>query len=74
MQRPELSLLLSSAPDGDSHPVTPEGPRLLFGDPYSNLPATRALLSAAAERGIPSNPIVRTGDVVSCGPEPAPAA
>ncbi|MEE8555017.1 MAG: metallophosphoesterase family protein, partial [bacterium] len=68
------SLLPSPAPDGDSHPVTLEGPLLLFGDPYSNLPATRALLSAAAERGIPSNPIVCTGDVVACGAEPVPAA
>lgn len=40
-------------------------PWLIFGGPYSNLHATRALLNEAARRGIPPARILCTGDVVA---------
>jgi len=40
-------------------------PWLVFGGPYSNLHATRALLNEAARRGIPPARILCTGDVVA---------
>jgi predicted phosphodiesterase/uncharacterized Fe-S cluster-containing radical SAM superfamily protein len=40
---------------------------LVFGGPYRNLEATRAVLAAAARRGIPPRRIVCTGDVVAYG-------
>lgn len=43
------------------------GPMLVFGGPYSNLEATRRLLDAAAELGIPPGRIICTGDVVAYG-------
>lgn len=42
-----------------------DGPALLFGGPYSNLQATRAVLAEAARRGIPPQRVVCTGDVVA---------
>ncbi len=42
-----------------------DGPVLVFGGPYSNLEATRAVLDAAARRGIPGRRILCTGDVVA---------
>jgi predicted phosphodiesterase/uncharacterized Fe-S cluster-containing radical SAM superfamily protein len=44
-----------------------DGPALLFGGPYSNLPATRAVLAEAQRRQIPPRNIVCTGDVVAYG-------
>ncbi len=44
-----------------------DGPVLVFGGPYSNLEATRAVLAAAARLGIPPRRIVCTGDVVAYG-------
>lgn len=41
------------------------GPMLIFGGPYSNLQATRAVLAEAAARGIASDHILCTGDVVA---------
>ncbi|MRU14003.1 metallophosphoesterase family protein [Roseovarius sp. A21] len=38
---------------------------LLFGGPYSNLPATRAVLTEAARRGIAPDHVICTGDVVA---------
>jgi hypothetical protein len=50
------------------HPVVPmDGPVLVFGGPYSNLEATRAVLDAAARRGIPPRRILCTGDAVAYG-------
>ena len=49
-----------------------DGPVLVFGGPYSNLEATRAVLDAAARRGIPGRRILCTGDVVAYAAEPAP--
>jgi predicted phosphodiesterase len=43
------------------------GPLLVFGGPYSNLQATRAVLAEAARRGIPPRRVVCTGDVVAYG-------
>ena len=40
-------------------------PLLLFGGPYSNLEATRAVLAEAERRQIPPERIVCTGDVVA---------
>ncbi|MEE3500553.1 hypothetical protein [Acidiphilium acidophilum] len=42
-----------------------DGPVLVFGGPYSNLPATRAVFAAAAEHGIPPGRMICTGDVVA---------
>lgn len=44
-----------------------DGPTLVFGGPYSNLQATRAVLAEAARRGIPPQRVVCTGDVVAYG-------
>lgn len=43
---------------------------LVFGGPYSNLQACRALLDEAARRDIPSSRIICTGDVVAYGADP----
>lgn len=43
----------------------PNGPWLVFGGPYSNLEATRAVLSEAERRRIPPERIICTGDVVA---------
>lgn len=48
-----------------------DGPLLVFGGPYSNLQATRAVLVEAARRGIPARRVVCTGDVVAYGADPA---
>lgn len=47
------------------------GPVVLFGGPYSNLPATRALLDEAGARGIPPQSMICTGDVVAYCAQPA---
>lgn len=47
-----------------------DGPVLVFGGPYSNLPATRAVFAAAAEHGIPPGRMICTGDVVAYGADP----
>lgn len=41
------------------------GPVLLFGGPYSNVQATRALLSEAEAYGIPGRQMICTGDLVA---------
>lgn len=44
------------------------GPLFVFGGPYSNLEATRAILNKARELNIPSEQIICTGDVTAyCG-------
>lgn len=43
---------------------------LFFGGPYSNIEATRAVLREAERRGIPSDRVVCTGDVVAYGANP----
>jgi predicted phosphodiesterase len=48
-------------------PLALTGPLLLFGGPYSNLEATRAVLAEAERRQIPPERIVCTGDVVAYG-------
>lgn len=48
-----------------------DGPVLVFGGPYSNLQATRAVLDEAARRGIPPRRVICTGDVVAYGAEAA---
>jgi predicted phosphodiesterase len=48
-----------------------DGPMLVFGGPYSNLQATRAVLAEAARRGIPPARILCTGDVVAYGADAA---
>lgn len=40
-------------------------PLLVFGGPYSNLEATRAMLDIARTRGIPAEHTICTGDVVA---------
>ena len=51
--------------------IRADGPVLVFGGPYSNLQATRALLAEAARLGIPPSHMICTGDVVAYGADPA---
>ena len=44
-----------------------DGPVLCFGGPYSNAQATEAMLAEALGRGIPSERVICTGDVVAYG-------
>jgi predicted phosphodiesterase len=48
-----------------------DGPAIVFGGPYGNLEATRALLDEAAGLGIAPGRIVCTGDVIAYGADPA---
>lgn len=48
-----------------------DGPMLVFGGPYSNLQATRAMLAEAAARAIPPERVLCTGDVVAYGADAA---
>ncbi len=48
-----------------------DGPLLIFGGPYSNLHATRALMAAAAAHDIPADRVICTGDVVAYAADPA---
>jgi len=48
-----------------------DGPLLVFGGPYSNLQATRAVLTEATRRGIPARRVICTGDVVAYGADAA---
>ncbi len=47
-----------------------DGPVLVFGGPYGNLEASRALLTAAEALGIPASRVICTGDVVAYGADP----
>jgi len=47
-----------------------DGEVLIFGGPYSNLEATRALLAEAGRRGIPGERLICTGDVVAYCADP----
>jgi len=51
--------------------IAADGPVLVFGGPYSNLEATRAVLAEAARRGIPPERVLCTGDVVAYGADAA---
>jgi predicted phosphodiesterase len=51
--------------------IAADGPLLVFGGPYSNLHATRAVLAEAARRGIPARRVICTGDVVAYGADAA---
>jgi hypothetical protein len=44
------------------------GPLLVFGGPYSNLEATKAMLAEARRRAIAPGNIVCTGDLVAIAP------
>ena len=48
------------------------GPVLLFGGPYSNLQATRALLEFARAGGFAPSNMICTGDIVAYCADPAP--
>src|ERR1051326_1058905 len=56
---------------GEAQELHCDGPAIVFGGPYGNLEATRALLDEAARLGIPPARIVCTGDVVAYGADPA---
>lgn len=49
---------------------TLDGPVLVFGGPYSNRAATRAMRERAEELAIPSDRVICTGDVVAYCAEP----
>ncbi len=46
-------------------------PAIVFGGPYGNLEATRALLEAAEHLGVPGERMICTGDVVAYCADPA---
>jgi predicted phosphodiesterase len=46
------------------------GPVLVFGGPYSNLEATRAMRAEAARLAIPAERVICTGDVVAYAADP----
>lgn len=48
-----------------------QGPVLIFGGPYSNLLATKAMREMAASLSISDENIICTGDVVAYAGEPA---
>jgi predicted phosphodiesterase len=48
-----------------------DGPMIVFGGPYSNLQATRALLAEAERLGVPRERLLCTGDVVAYGADAA---
>ncbi len=50
--------------------LSPDGPLLVFGGPYSNLRATEAMRAEAERLGIPPDRIICTGDVVAYCAEP----
>jgi predicted phosphodiesterase len=50
--------------------ISMNGATLIFGGPYSNFEATRAVLAEASRLGIPSERIVCTGDVVAYCADP----
>jgi predicted phosphodiesterase len=58
-------------PDDHVTRLAVDGPLLVFGGPYSNLQATRAVLAEAARRGIPTRRVICTGDVVAYGADAA---
>ena len=47
-----------------------QGPVLLFGGPYGNLQATKALCAVAEDKGIATNNIICNGDLVAYCAEP----
>lgn len=47
------------------------GPLLVFGGPYSNLLATKAMRAEAERLGIPNGNVICTGDVVAYAAEPS---
>lgn len=61
----------ASGPEDGATRLAADGPLLVFGGPYSNLQATRAVLAEAARRGIPARRVVCTGDVVAYGADAA---
>ncbi len=62
---------VAEAPPAIVPEMVATGPVLVFGGPYSNLQATRALLAEARRLGIPPSHIICTGDVVAYGADPA---
>src|ERR1700687_1701098 len=66
------SLARSSPALGEDRPLLQlEGPAIVFGGPYGNLEAMRALLGAARRLGIPGERMVCTGDVIAYCADPA---
>lgn len=53
------------------HVFSIEGPLMLFGGPYSNLEATKALFDEAGRIGLAPERLICTGDVVAYGADPA---
>ncbi len=47
-----------------------DGPLLVFGGPYSNIEATRAVLAEAKRLGVPAKHVICTGDVVAVCADP----
>jgi predicted phosphodiesterase len=56
---------------GEAQELHCDGPAIVFGGPYGNLEATRALLDEAARLDVPPQHIVCTGDAVAYGADPA---
>jgi hypothetical protein len=52
--------------------ITPSGPLLVFGGPYGNLEATRAVFDEARHRKIETANILCTGDLTAYCADPQP--
>ena len=62
---------MSSVGSREDRPVLHlDAPALVFGGPYGNLEATRALLAEAERLGIPGERMICTGDVVAYCADP----
>ncbi len=60
------------AGSGEDRPLLQlDGPAIVFGGPYGNLEAMRALLEQAARLGVPGERMVCTGDVAAYCADPA---
>ena len=53
------------AMENSVHPLRIDGPLMVFGGPYSNLEASRAVLAEARRLGMPPERMICTGDVVA---------
>jgi predicted phosphodiesterase len=62
---------VTTAPETTANLGPLDGPVLVFGGPYGNLPATEAVLAEAERRRIPPARVLCTGDLVAYGADPA---
>ena len=69
-QEQAMNLSTSTAPQGGVRMDADPGPVLIFGGPYGNLQATRAVLTEAQRLGIGPERIICTGDLTAYCADP----